>query len=87
MRRPASEQEAEELAEDALRHRGFVHLEPAVDRGDHEVERVEHVGRVVERAVGQDVRLDSLEDADRRVAILERVDLPVLGRANPAEPY
>jgi len=50
-----------------------------VDAANDEIEAAQHVVRVVERAVREDIRLDALEDveatAERRV---EAVDLSVL---------
>src|SRR6185312_6315796 len=41
-----------------------VHLEPAMDAGDHEIEAGQHVLRIIQRAVGQDVGLDALQDPE-----------------------
>ena len=44
---------------------GFsIHLEPAVDAGDYEVESDQHVVRIVQRSVRQNVGLDPLQDPE-----------------------
>ena len=53
-----------ERLRDAFGHLGVFHLKPAVDRAHDEVEALEQIGVVVERAVGQNVALDAVEDAD-----------------------
>jgi hypothetical protein len=41
-----------------------IELESAVDARNHEVELVEHLVRIVQRAVGEDVGLDALQDPE-----------------------
>ena len=67
-----------ERAEDALGHPGLVHGEPGMYRPDDEIEAGEQVFVVIERAVGKDVRLDALEDAEVGRDHVQRVDLRVL---------
>ncbi len=64
--------------EHAPRHFVFGHAEARVDRSDHEVEPVEHVWSVVERAVRQDVGLDAFEHADAGDPGIHPVDFVVL---------
>jgi hypothetical protein len=52
--------------------------EPAVHARHHEIKRREHLLRVVQRAVGQDVGLDPLEDAKAAKLPVELVDQFVL---------
>ena len=52
-------------------HLALAHVEPAVDRCDHEVETREHRLIEIDAAVLEDVRLHALEDPDaRRAAVL-----------------
>lgn len=41
-----------------------VHLEPAMDAGDHEIECGQHLVRIVQRAVRQDIGLGPLQDPE-----------------------
>ena len=66
---------------EALRLRFAVQLEAAVDAGDQEIEALEHLVRIVERAVSQDVRLDAFEDPEILAeALVQSVGFPVLLR-------
>src|SRR6476659_8034134 len=67
-----------ESAEHTRRHRGAVHREAGVHGADDEVEAVEQRGVVIERSVGEDVALDTLEDPYVRACRIERVDLVML---------
>src|SRR5688572_4237089 len=67
-----------ERGENALRHRIAIHAESRMDRSDHVVELVQSGGIVIELSIGEDVGLDSLENAKIREAFVERVDLFVL---------
>jgi hypothetical protein len=50
-----------------------------VDGGDHEIELIEHLVRKVQRAVGQNVRLDAFEDPEiLPEALVQPVGFPVL---------
>jgi hypothetical protein len=50
-----------------------------VHAGHHDIEGVEDIVGVVQRAVGEDVRLDALEDAETAAEFLiERIDQGVL---------
>ena len=57
-----------------------VHVEPAVDRGDHEIEPGEHGLVEVDPAVLQDVGLDTLEHPDALEPAVHLVDLVRLAR-------
>ena len=59
----------------ARRHLALAHVEPAVDRGDDEVEPREHRVVEVDAAVLQDVGLDALEDPDALEPPVHLVDL------------
>lgn len=48
----------------ALRLRLPVQFEPAVDAGHQEIEALQHLIRIVQRAVGQNVRLDAFENPE-----------------------
>jgi hypothetical protein len=41
-----------------------IELEPAVDAGDHEIEPPEDIVRILERAVGQNVGFDPLQNPE-----------------------
>jgi hypothetical protein len=41
-----------------------IHFEPAVDAGDHKVKSGQHVVRIVQRSVCQDVGFDPLQDPE-----------------------
>jgi hypothetical protein len=53
-----------DCTEEAFGLRHPVKLEAAVDAGHDEVEPIEHLVRIVEGAVGQNVRLDALQDPE-----------------------
>jgi hypothetical protein len=65
--------------DDALRLGLAVELEAAVHAGDNKIEAGQHLVRIVERAIGEDVGFDALEDAKAlAVALVEAIDLGVL---------
>jgi hypothetical protein len=74
-------------AEKALGLRFWLELEAAMDAGDDKVKTLQHIGRMVERAVGQNIRFDTLQGpevlskalVDAVRLLLLRVD-PFLGQ-------
>jgi len=64
--------------EHASRHRGTVHLESRMDRGDDIIKSIQELLVVVESPVGQDIRLDAFEDPKAGALGVEPVDLVVL---------
>ena len=66
-------------AEDTLSLRLAIKLEASVDAGDDKVERVQHLGGKIERAVRKDVGLDAFKDAESAaVSLVEPVRLGLL---------
>ncbi len=71
----------------AAGHLGGFHAHLGVHRRHHQVEALQHVGVLVELAVGEDVDLDAGEDAERCELLVEPLDLVELGdEAVPVEP-
>ncbi len=59
-------------ADDPPGHVGFAHAEVLMD-GDHdEIEEIEDLGRIIERSVGEDVRLDPVKNAKALELFVER---------------
>ena len=61
------------------RHLALAHVEPAVDRCDHEVETCEHRFIEIDPAVLKDVGLHTLEDPDAgdlRIRLVDLISLP-----------
>src|ERR1043166_2963985 len=54
------------------------HFEVGVNRGDHEIEGFQNIIGVIQRAVGQDIAFNSLQDLKTRKLFVQRVDLPLL---------
>ena len=64
---------------EALRLRLAVQFEATVDAGDHEVKALQHVVRIVQRTVGQDVRFDAFENPEvLPEALVQAVSLQML---------
>ncbi len=51
-----------------------IELETAVDAGHYEVEFRQHLIRIIERAVGENVGLDPFEDTNPAAGFVELVD-------------
>ncbi len=65
--------------EDARGLLGLAQAELAVDAGNDHVEAVEHVVRIIQRAIRQNVGLDTFEDAESAVeALVHSVDVLLL---------
>src|SRR4051794_35229872 len=65
--------------DDTVRLLFAAHPEFAVHTGDDQIEAIQNVLRVIERAVTQNVGLNSLEDAKLRAeAVVEPLDLRLL---------
>ena len=56
-----------------------IELEAAMDACHHEIELFEHVDGIIQRSVGENIRLDPFEDAKAlAIPAIEAVDLDML---------